>query len=479
MRVHASLARLTGNDVTKDFCVALLIAATISTGLYMVEFVEWWHDITRAHEAWEVDEALGLLIACLVGSLWFAVRRVRDLQGQTRIRQRLTEDLRQSEQRFKDITDIASDWVWETDANDRYVHLSERFTTVNGTRAADLIGMRRGDLLRRFVAPEEVEPHLETVRQRKPFTEVTYGIELPDGQRRWFSVSGRPVLDADGGFHGYRGSGRDVTAAKRAEAELIEARDAAQAADEAKSAFLTHMSHELRTPLHAILGFSDTIRRELFGPVGHGEYADYADEIHASGRHLLSMVNDLLDLSKVKDGHWPVRDEDVDLAALIESLVRMVSAIAVQDGIIVRAARSTGLPRLRADGRLLKQAVLNLLSNAIKYSDAGGTVLLTAAVDAGGDCVLRVSDRGIGMPADQVPRLLQPFEQGESLLARTRDGTGLGLPLAKSFVEMMGGNLKVNSKLGAGTTVEIRFPAHRLIPSIPRAAAAAQGGHRA
>lgn len=472
MRGRAPSSGLAGNGVMRDFCVALLIVAVIATGLYMIEFVEWWHDITRAHEAWEVDEALGLMIAFLVGSLWFAVRRVRELQRETRQRQHLTDELRQSEQRFKDITDIASDWIWETDADDRFTHLSERFTTVNGTNAAQLIGYRRGDLLRRFVAADFVEPHLETVRAREPFTDLVYGIELPDGRQRWFSVSGRPKFDGDGAFLGYRGSGRDVTAAKTAEAELIKARDAAQAADKAKSAFLTHMSHELRTPLHAILGFSDTIRRELFGPVGRGEYADYAEEIHASGRHLLSMVNDLLDLSKVKDGHWRLREEDVDMAALVDSLARMVSAIADQKGVNIRAARPTELPRLRADGRLLKQAVLNLLSNAIKYSDTGGTVLLTAAIEATGDCVLRVSDQGIGMAADQVPRLLQPFEQGESLLARSQDGTGLGLPLAKSFVEMMGGNLHINSKLGAGTTVEIRFPASRLLTSDAQAVTA-------
>ena len=472
MRVRTPSSRLAGSGVMKDFCVALLIAAVIATSLYLIDFVEWWHDVTRAHEAWELDETLGLLMAILIGSLWFAVRRVRELNRETRARARLTDELRQSEQRFKDITDIASDWIWETDADDRFTHLSDRFTTVNGTKAAQLIGYRRGDLLRRFVASEFVEPHLETVRAREPFTDLAYGIELPDGRHRWFSVSGRPIFDADGDFQGYRGSGRDVTAAKTAEAELIEARDAAQAADEAKSAFLTHMSHELRTPLHAILGFSDTIRRELFGPVGRGEYADYAEEIHASGRHLLSMVNDLLDLSKVKDGHWRLREEDVDLAALIDSLARMVSAIADQNGINVRAARPTELPRLRADGRLLKQAVLNLLSNAIKYSEAGGTVLLTAAIETSGDCVLRVSDQGIGMAADQVPRLLQPFEQGESLFARAQDGTGLGLPLAKSFVEMMGGNLTINSKLGAGTTVEIRFPANRLLTADAQAVAA-------
>lgn len=456
----------------RDFLTALLITVVIAITLYLVDFVDWWHDITRAYERWELDELLGLLIACLAGSLWFAVRRVHELRRETRARQQVAEQLRDSEQRFKDITDIASDWIWETDADDRYVHLSNRFTTVNGTKADDLIGCRRGDLLRRFVASDFVEPHFETIRAREPFTNVTYSIELPDGRQRWFCVSGRPVFDADGNFQGYRGSGRDVTAEKTAEAELIEARDAAQAADEAKSAFLTHMSHELRTPLHAILGFSDTIRRELFGPVGRGEYADYADEIHASGRHLLSMVNDLLDLSKVKDGHWRLREEEVDLAALVDSLARMVSAIADQNGITVRAARPTELPRLRADGRLLKQAVLNLLSNAIKYSETGGTVLLTAAIETSGDCVLRVSDQGIGMAADQVPRLLQPFEQGESVFTRSRDGTGLGLPLAKSFVEMMGGNLHINSKLGAGTTVEVRFPANRLLTSDPPATAA-------
>ena len=472
MRVRAPSSRLAGNNVMRDFWAALLIAVVIAVGLYAVDFVDWWHRVTRAQEAWELDEALGLLIAILAGSLWFAIRRVQELHRETQTRTRLTDELRQSEQRFKDITDIASDWVWETDADDRYVYLSERFTAVNGTKATDLIGQRRTDLLNRFVEPRYREPHLATLRTRQTFTDVTYSVDMPDGRRRWFSVSGRPVFDADGDFRGYRGSGRDVTAAKTAEAELIQARDAAQAADEAKSAFLTHMSHELRTPLHAILGFSDTIRRELFGPVGRGEYAEYAEEIHASGRHLLSMVNDLLDLSKVKDGHWRLREEAVDLAALVDSLARMVGAIADQNGINVRAARPTELPRLRADGRLLKQAVLNLLSNAIKYSEAGGTVLLTAAIEATGDCVLRVSDQGIGMAADQVPRLLQPFEQGESLLARSQDGTGLGLPLAKSFVEMMGGNLHINSKPGAGTTVEIRFPASRLITADTQAATA-------
>jgi two-component system cell cycle sensor histidine kinase PleC len=240
--------------------------------------------------------------------------------------------------------------------------------------------------------------------------------------------------------------------ARKYEAEKVRA----ESANKAKSEFLANMSHELRTPLNAINGFSEIMVGELFGPLGDARYKEYAGDILASGQHLLSVINDILDMSKIEAGKMNLKFERIDLQEVAEDAVRLIRNRAEAAGLTV-IIDMPGLPEVEADFRALKQVLLNLLSNAQKFTPRGGQIRVfgRAGIDGCGAerVMIGVQDTGIGISKDDLARLAQPFEQVESQHAKTRQGTGLGLALTKSFVEMHGGLLDMKSEPGKGTTV--------------------------
>jgi signal transduction histidine kinase len=254
-----------------------------------------------------------------------------------------------------------------------------------------------------------------------------------------------------------------------ASAQLSEALEAAQAASKSKSAFLASMSHELRTPLNAVLGFSETMLGEPFGPVGSPRYRDYLDSIHKSGAHLLSLINDILDIARFDAGHGELQEELFDPAAEITDTRRMIAPQAEKAQVTVAAEIAPDLPRIRGDKRRLRQILLNLLSNGLKFTKAGGSVTVRAFCTAEG-LVVQVADTGIGMTPHDFPKALEPFGQVDSSLARKYEGTGLGLPLTRQMVELHGGHLALDSVLGEGTIVTVTLPAWRLVFSAEMAA---------
>ena len=259
-------------------------------------------------------------------------------------------------------------------------------------------------------------------------------------------------------------------------AQLTQARDDALAADRSKSAFLATMSHELRTPLNAIIGFSDMIRSEVFGAFTHKHYRAYIDDIHRSGQHLLTIVNDILDLSKVESGRMQLRLEDVAVQRIIADCDRLMGAKVAAAGVrlvtpedaavnasapsalLANALAADPLPLIRADPVKLKQVLLNLLSNAVKFTPKGGTVTVSAAPAPGQQLKIAVADTGIGMNDADVAVALQPFQQVDNTISRKYDGTGLGLPLTRALVELHGGILTIASVVGTGTTVTVTLP---------------------
>jgi len=277
--------------------------------------------------------------------------------------------------------------------------------------------------------------------------------EIPFGQRQ----------DEIGQFaqavHLFRDS---VVVQQDLENELLRnrsARDAAETSNRLKSEFLANMSHELRTPLNAILGFSEMIGTEILGP-GLPQYRVYASDIHSAGSHLLSLINDILDLSKAEAGKLELHCERVDMVELIEECVRLVRGRAEEQDLRIRLALSE-LPPLFADRLRVKQILLNLLSNAIKFTPQGGQVSVDAACDTAGQLVVHVCDTGIGIAPEMIPLAFEPFRQVDSVLARRFEGTGLGLPLVKSFVTLHKGGVTIQSALGKGTTVSVSFPKSR------------------
>ena len=260
----------------------------------------------------------------------------------------------------------------------------------------------------------------------------------------------------------YYASVTDISAIRAAHEAVERQNMELQAASRAKTEFLANMSHELRTPLNAVIGFSEAIMNRMFGPLGNDRYAEYAGDIHASGAHLLGIINDILDLSKIEAGRMELNEEPVDLIRTVEDAARIVHERAAAAGLKLAVEASEVLPRLWADERAIKQILINLLSNAIKFTPAGGTVTVAAAPD-GDTLTLSVRDTGVGMDHADVPKALAPFAQVDGSLAGPHEGTGLGLPLVKSLAELHGGELAIDTAPGKGTAVRISFPATRTV----------------
>ena len=254
---------------------------------------------------------------------------------------------------------------------------------------------------------------------------------------------------------------RDMTQWKNAERELKDARRDAEQASALKSDFLAKISHEIRTPLNAIIGFAEVILEERFGPIGNERYKDYLKDIHASGAHVMSLVNDLLDLSKIEAGKLELNFGSVDANRVINECVSMMQAQAIRERVIIRLSLAPRFPNIVADERALRQIVLNLLSNAVKFNQPGGQVIVSTALTDSGAAVLRVRDNGIGMNEKEVETALEPFRQIQT--SRHTTGTGLGLPLTKALVEANRAAFIIRSRKGEGTLVEVSFPSTRVL----------------
>ncbi len=253
----------------------------------------------------------------------------------------------------------------------------------------------------------------------------------------------------------------DIAARHRVEAELIAAKQASDEANQAKTQFLANMSHELRTPLNAIIGFSETLLTSLFGPMT-AKQSEYVQDIRRSGLHLLSLINDILDTTKIESGKYTLHEEALCLRDIARECLRQIEPLAAEKRIALSMTVPPDLPLLWADARALRQILLNLLSNAVKFTPNGGRTTLSAALTEHGALRLTVFDTGIGIPAADLDRVLEPFHQVDNSHTRRYQGTGLGLPLVKSLVDLHGGRLSLASAVGEGTVATVLLPAERL-----------------
>ncbi|HSV29532.1 MAG TPA: ATP-binding protein [Candidatus Omnitrophota bacterium] len=374
------------------------------------------------------------------------------------------------------------------------------FTRVNGAQA-ELLGVRNADsmigrtlsdVLGGGARATEAEER-DLVARGVPLVDKVEPVVDANGATAWYSITKVPIREG-GEVAGLVGIARDITKRKQAEDYLRRAhdelqkaveertswlrqeikrraqaedsaraaRDAAEAASRAKTIFLANMSHELRTPLNAIIGFSE-LAVTVMDPAEIDKYGGYLSNITESAHHLLRVINDILDVSRVEVGKVTLREESVAVADVVGSALRLVGHVAATKRQTLSFDIPESFPCLRADERLLKQILLNILSNATKFSPEGGHVAVKADLVEGA-VVIEIADDGVGIAPDDIPVVLQPFGQVENTMAPKHEGTGLGLPLAKGFMELHGGSLSLVSEVGKGTRITLAFPASRTLP---------------
>jgi PAS domain S-box-containing protein len=307
---------------------------------------------------------------------------------------------------------------------------------------------RREDFAAQMAAHDVVNNFISEIRHRS-------------GRRIWISENARAVRDWSGALLCYEGTVKDVTEKFEQERALRAALRQAEIANKMKAAFLAAMSHELKTPLNAVLGFSEIIRDEVLGPVGHDGYRDYAGDIHKSGARLLAIINDVLDVSRLEGGLLTIEARPENILDIAEQAVKLARG-QTHDQRRIEIDFPAAMPSLLVDPRRLAQALGNLLANALKFTPPGGSVRLFGCIGADGEALLTVEDSGIGMAPEMVAAAMESFRQVDGSLARRFEGAGLGLSIAKALAELHGGSLRIQSEMGEGTAVTIALPATRV-----------------
>ena len=382
----------------------------------------------------------------------------------------IEEALRESEARYQQAERVAGLIHWTIAAG--VGHRGQDLRLAFSDTAAAFFGWPVESLptstaafIETIVHPEDREKmrrsFAEILRNRAEDFTQEYRIQRKDGSVAVVSEIGRRLLSDDGKLQSAFGTIQDITERKQTEDALRRAQMEAEIANRAKSQFLANVSHELRTPLNAIIGFSEIMNGELMGPLGSPVYREYASDIHESGRHLLAIINDILDLSRVEAGQTALNESMIEIQKLVAACLILVRGKAHAGGLTISVEAPTAVPEIAGDERLLKQTLLNLLSNAIKFTPKGGAIRIATKTTPAG-IEIAVMDSGIGMSASEVEKVAKPFVQLENWLVRKYEGTGLGLSIAKAFCELHGGRLEIVSAPGKGTTATIHLPASRI-----------------
>jgi PAS domain S-box-containing protein len=416
-----------------------------------------------------------LLEIAILTAMALAIRREMHLrsklrdQATTLSKQQVTTKLalRENEELFLTLANNISQLAWMADAQGSIFWYNQRWFDYTGTTLDEVVGWN----WQKIHHPDHVQRVVEKIKycfDTGQDWEDTFPLRGADGNYRWFLSRAIPIRDENGVLLRWFGTNTDVTERKKLETELISAKTAADSANRAKSDFLANMSHELRTPLNAIIGFSEALKDGLMGEMQE-PHREYIGDIYSSGEHLLSLINDILDLAKVESGKMPLYLEPVSINALMQGSLSMIKEKATALGISLVLEADTDLPDLLADQRKLKQILYNLLYNAIKFTDDGGRVTLGAhKVD--GQIEIFVTDTGIGISAEDQAKLFQPFFQIDSTLSRKHPGTGLGLAMVRHLSELHGGRVELQSVVGQGSTFRVQIPWRAVADDAPAAA---------
>jgi cell cycle sensor histidine kinase DivJ len=366
------------------------------------------------------------------------------------------------EERYRLLAEHATDLITRHDEKGRVMFASPAAQQLFGEPAQKIAGDGLFERVHVADRPAYMTALSHALANNEPMA-VEFRVRRASGAEApryvWVEMRCRPIAPAGEGTDrpGVVAVTRDISERKTQEDALTRTRDEAERASRAKTQFLANMSHELRTPLNAVIGFSEILNRELFGALGEGRYRDYARLIHESGEHLLNVVNDILDMSKIEAGKFKIVKEPFDVASLVKSCCDIMRHIAEQRSLSLIVDVAPGIPELPADKRACKQMLLNVISNAIKFTDPGGWVRVSAR-EVDGNVAFSVADNGIGIAEADLPKLGSPFVQANNSYDRSYDGAGLGLSVVKGLARLHGGSLELRSALGQGTTAIITLP---------------------
>lgn len=449
------------------FAAAWLILACL---LISADAFEALYEYSRAHEDWELDEAvLAILAGIFAAGIFISIAAKRQYDAFRREaagKQDVETKLRENEARLRALIDNAPSSISLKGPDGRYLLVNKHFKDLVGEPPEAVLGKRAVD----FLDPESIRQNVESDRivlteGRVLTQEDRFAVK---GVERDFLATKFPVLNDEGQVTAVGTIRLDMSHQKKIERELRAANFQAEEASAAKDLFLANVSHELRTPLTAIIGYSQLMANEVIkgkpGDETDDTYVDYAGRIHASGQHLLALINDILDVSRIMAG---ARDHidvaEIDLVEAIEASLAMVRPRADDKRQTIMVAVPEALPYLEGDERLIRQIVINFLSNAVKFTPDSGRITVFAGTADDGGLSFGVRDTGVGIAPEDIPKVLEPFGQVATDLKDRHEGTGLGLTLAKKLVESHGGELSIDSTPGSGTVVTATFPPERTV----------------
>ena len=417
-----------------------------------------------------VRRTLDLSVKPVAGKDGTVVRLVAEARDITQ-RKEIEDGLRRSEARLRSYLDAALEGILVADGDGGFVDVNPA--------ASQVLGFSREVLLRMTLYALVPEGHGKAEATRCAMA-VMLEAEGWRGELALRHQDGRVMMCDASGVRLDDGRClivvRDITERLLAAERLARAKEMAESASRTKSAFLATMSHELRTPLNAIIGFSELMLHQVFGPMGNTRYVEYARHIQNSGTHLLELINDVLDMSKLEAGRYMLDERPIHVADLLDGCLTVASVAADQGRVTLDRVIPPALPFLCGDERAVRQVVLNLLSNAVKFTPEEGRVTLSAGLTADGDLTIVVQDTGIGIEDEALARITEPFQQADTSIARRFGGTGLGLAISRSLMELHGGTLVFASTVGQGTTVTMRFPGVRVMAAVTEGAAATPSG---
>lgn len=395
--------------------------------------------------------------------------RTAELSNEITERRYAEKALLESKERFRDIAESASDWFWEMDSDLRFTYLSNRYYEITGRTPEQTLGRTREELVRNTGLPNDHldwKQHLDDLAHHRPFSGLEYALVSAAGNVHHIQISGRPIYNDAGDFMGYRGAGHDITAHKRWQAELKDAKDEAERANKAKSDFLAKMSHELRTPLNAVIGLTEMMEEDAEA-AGHQEYLEPLNRVRLAGQHLLSLINDILDIARIEAGKMPLCLEQLDVNRLVNEVYLTAEPLAKKRSNHLALNCHDDLGVMIADETRIKQVLLNLLSNACKFTDNGRVELAVEPVQEkpeGDDkavkhILFKVSDTGIGIKPEHARHLFDEFVQADEETTLKYGGTGLGLAICRKICDLMNGSITVESTPGVGSVFTLKVPA--------------------